>query len=36
MKKCPRCGKTLLRKNGKQKKLYCITEGCGYESNDEE
>ena len=35
-KKCPRCGKTLLLKAGKQKKIYCVTEGCGYESFDEE
>ena len=29
-------GKTLLLKAGKQKKIYCVTEGCGYESFDEE
>ena len=25
---CPNCGKTLFKKSGK---LYCATEGCGYE-----
>jgi len=29
--KCPRCGKTLLRKKGKTPKLYCITPDCGFE-----
>lgn len=33
--KCPKCGKTLLIKKGKNKKLYCITENCGYEKNEE-
>ena len=27
---CPNCGKTLFKKSGK---LYCATEGCGYEKN---
>lgn len=34
--KCPRCGKTLLKKKGKTPKLYCVTEGCGYEKMEEE
>ena len=34
--KCPKCGKTLLQKKGKKKKLYCITENCGYEKIEEE
>ncbi len=34
--KCPRCGKTLLKKKGKRPKLYCVTEGCGYEKTEEE
>ena len=29
--KCPKCGKTLLKKKGKKPKIYCVTEGCGYE-----
>ena len=33
--KCPRCGKTLLRKKGKKPKLYCITPDCGYERTEE-
>lgn len=33
--KCPRCNKTLLIKKGKHKKLYCITENCGYEKIEE-
>ena len=28
--KCPKCGKTLFRKKGKDV-LVCITEGCGFE-----
>ena len=35
LEKCPRCGKTLLRKKGKTPKLYCITENCGYERLEE-
>jgi DNA topoisomerase-1 len=34
MEKCPKCGKTLLKKKGKAGKIYCITEGCGYETVD--
>lgn len=30
--KCPSCGKTLIKKKGKSGKIYCITDGCGYES----
>ena len=29
--KCPACGKTLFMKKGKTPKLFCLTEGCGYE-----
>ena len=34
--KCPRCGKTLLKKKGKHPKIYCITPDCGYEKTEEE
>ena len=34
--KCPRCGKTLLKKKGKHPKYYCITPGCGYEKTGDE
>ena len=27
---CPECGERLYEKRGKQKKLICIKEGCGY------
>lgn len=30
-RKCPKCGKTLFRKTGKQKKVYCANEQCRYE-----
>lgn len=30
-KKCPTCGSTLFRKGGKNGKLVCHKEGCGYE-----
>lgn len=33
---CPRCGKTLFKKKGKAGGLFCITEGCGYTSEDKE
>jgi len=29
-KVCPRCGELLYEKKGKQKKLVCMKEGCGY------
>ena len=35
MEKCPRCGKTLLKKKGKNPKLYCVTPDCGYEKVEE-
>ena len=35
MEKCPQCGKTLLKKKGKNQKLYCITPDCGYEKVEE-
>ena len=34
--KCPRCGKTLLKKKGKHPKYYCITPDCGYEKTEDE
>ena len=33
--KCPKCGKNLFEKLGKKKKIYCITENCGYEKIEE-
>ncbi len=30
--KCPRCGGMLFKKGRWQKKIYCQTEGCGYET----
>lgn len=27
---CPKCGELLYEKRGKQKKLVCVKEGCGY------
>ncbi len=36
MEKCPRCGKTLLKKKGKHPKYYCVTPGCGYEKTEDE
>jgi DNA topoisomerase-1 len=36
MKKCPHCGKTLLKKKGKHPKYYCITPDCGYEVTEDE
>ena len=32
---CPKCGKALFTKKGKNPKLYCITEGCGFEKTVE-
>ncbi len=34
--KCPKCGKTLLKKKGKHPKYYCVTPDCGYEKVEEE
>ena len=35
--KCPNCGKlTIFKKKGKSKKVYCLTENCGYEKIIEE
>ena len=28
---CPVCGKVLLQKKTKDKRLYCVTEGCTFE-----
>lgn len=33
--KCPNCHKQLFRKNTKKPKIYCATEGCGYEKVEE-
>ena len=33
-KKCPKCDKNLFEKSGKKKKIYCITENCGYEETE--
>ncbi|MBQ3134098.1 MAG: type I DNA topoisomerase [Clostridia bacterium] len=27
---CPNCGKTLFKQKGKDAKLFCMTDGCGY------
>lgn len=32
---CPNCGATLFRKAGKDKKIYCAREGCGFEKSAE-
>lgn len=32
---CPKCGGVLLQKNGRGKKIFCATEGCGYEEKKE-
>lgn len=29
--RCPQCGGVLFKKKGKKPKLYCATEGCGFE-----
>lgn len=29
--RCPQCGGMLFKKKGKKPKLYCATEGCGFE-----
>ncbi len=29
--KCPQCGAVLFKKKGKKPKLFCNTEGCGFE-----
>ena len=31
--RCPRCGKALFKKKGRNAGLYCLTEGCGYETD---
>ena len=37
METCPRCGKRLYEKQGRVRKLVCLTEGCGYKKElDEE
>ena len=35
-RQCPECGELLYEKRGKQKKLVCIKEGCGYMQELEE
>ena len=34
--RCPKCGKTLFKKKGRNAGLYCLTEGCGFEKGPEE
>ena len=29
--KCPQCGGLLLKKTGRERKIVCCTDGCGYE-----
>ena len=29
---CPRCGERLYLKNGKQRMMVCLKEGCGYKT----
>ena len=29
---CPKCGKTLLKKAGRNGKIYCSNESCDYET----
>lgn len=31
--RCPKCNNTLFKKGGKNGKLFCLTENCGYERN---
>ena len=33
--KCPQCGEILFKKKGKQSKLFCNTDGCGYSADDD-
>jgi DNA topoisomerase I, bacterial len=33
---CPVCGKVLLQKTTKDKKMYCVTEGCSFEGKSAE
>lgn len=33
--KCPQCGEILFKKKGKQPKLFCNAEGCGYSKDDD-
>lgn len=35
VEKCPRCGSVLFKKKGKNPKLFCNAEGCGYERDDD-
>ena len=32
---CPQCGEFLFKKKGKQPKLFCTAEGCGYAKDDD-
>ena len=32
---CPECGGILLERKGKNAKIYCINEKCGYEKKPE-
>ena len=31
--RCPKCGSTLFRTNGRFKKIHCLKEGCGFEKS---
>ena len=33
-KLCPQCGKNLFKKKGRAGGLFCLTEGCGYTSDE--
>ena len=35
-KMCPRCGKNLFKKKGRSGGLFCLTEGCGYTSDEKD
>ncbi len=32
--KCPVCGKVLLQKKTRDKRLYCVTEGCTFQGKE--
>ena len=34
--KCPNCGSILFKKKGKKPKLFCSSDGCGFEKDLEE
>ncbi len=35
LEKCPQCGEILYKKKGKQSKLFCAAQDCGYEKDDD-